>query len=551
LKPSASLLAKWTDNSSKLFQIHVATKPSRRDLLNEAPLCRDSNIMNDPPGVLDQVSRLIKRQLVVELSDTELLDRFVREKDAVAFETIMRRHGPLVLRVARRVLGREQDAEDVFQATFLVFSRKAGSLRKKETLGFWLCGVASRVALRARAKARRRAAHEVAIATRAAEAAQEEPVISEAEAALEEELSRLPEKYRSVLVLSYVQGLTRDEAARQLGLTPANVKKRLERGRALLQSRLARRGVVLSSALLGMMLTTDGIAAVPPALIASTVSAGIALAAQQSLVAAGVSAAVVSLVKMDAPPLFGAKFLLATVALSVLALAILAGGLALDSWGTQTGPVAVRNPQRDSTSAAYADLDVPPSMPPGSPLALRLVPKRTTYPLDFKGLSREEYCTSLRPGIECPSAPEVDLSLRVTNFGRQNLRLRMRGSANHYGWHLQGPGVVFVPQIRASAVGRRELPEEVTLNPSQTITLLDVSSLTSWGALGGNAGKPNVAAFSASRTAYWTSPGEYTLAAEYKLWISPAPPGAVVDGDGFGAVTLRSPKIHLQVEDLK
>src|SRR6185295_18540496 len=97
----------------------------------DAPLCRDSTIMNDPPGVLDQVSRLIKRQLVVELSDAELLDRFVREKDAVAFEVIMRRHGPLVLRVARRILGREQDAEDVFQATFLVFSRKAGSLRKK------------------------------------------------------------------------------------------------------------------------------------------------------------------------------------------------------------------------------------------------------------------------------------------------------------------------------------------------------------------------------------------------------------------------------------
>src|SRR5262249_40517465 len=163
--------------------------------------------------------------------DAELLDRFVREKDAVAFEAIMRRHGPLVLRAARRILGREQDAEDVFQATFLVFSRKAASLRKKESLGAWLSGVAARLALRARLKARRRATHEIAAAARATEMPREEPVISEAEAALEEELAKLPEKYRAVLILSYVQGLTRDEAAERLGLTPANVKKRLERGR--------------------------------------------------------------------------------------------------------------------------------------------------------------------------------------------------------------------------------------------------------------------------------------------------------------------------------
>jgi RNA polymerase sigma factor (sigma-70 family) len=242
---------------------------------------------NDHAGVLDQVSRLIRRQVAGELSDAELLDRYVCARDTVAFEAILRRHGPLVLRVCRRVLGREQDAEDAFQATFLVFSRKAASLRKKESLGAWLYGVASRLAVRARLKARRRATHEAAVAARAAEASTSQPVISEAEAALEEELQRLPEKYRAVLVLAYVQGLTRDEAAQFLGQTPANVKKRLERGRALLQSRLARRGVTLSSALLGMLLATDSATAIPPALIAPTLSGAVAVATKQSLSAAG------------------------------------------------------------------------------------------------------------------------------------------------------------------------------------------------------------------------------------------------------------------------
>jgi hypothetical protein len=93
--------------------------------------------------------------------------------------------------------------------------------------------------------------------------------------------------------------------------------------------------------------------------------------------------------------------------------------------------------------------------------------------------------------------------------------------------------------------------EEVTLNPSQTVTLMDVWSLTSSGPLGGNAIKPNAGAFPGPRVAYWTTPGEYTLSAEYRLWVFPAPPGAVEDGDGFGAVTLRSPRIRLRIEDLK
>jgi RNA polymerase sigma factor (sigma-70 family) len=194
-----------------------------------------------------------------ELSDEELVDCFAAGRDERAFEALVRRHGPMVLRVCRRVLGDVHDAEDAFQATFLVLARRAHALRQRASVGGWLYGVAYRVALRARSDAARRRALEPRAAAPAAADPLTELTVREAQAAFDEELVRLPERLRAPLVLCCLEGLTRDEAARQLGCPPSTLKGRLEQARGLLRSRLVRRGLTLSAGLLASLLA-EGVA---------------------------------------------------------------------------------------------------------------------------------------------------------------------------------------------------------------------------------------------------------------------------------------------------
>ncbi len=184
-------------------------------------------------------------------SDGELLRRFSAGRDAAAFEALVRRHGAMVLGVCRRVLGNAHDAEDAFQATFLTLARSASSVGRG-ALGAWLYRVAHRNALRARAGAAARAAHEKGAGGRRAGDPLEEVTGRELLAVLDEELRALPERHRAPLVLCYLQGQTRDEAARQMGLSLRTLKRRLEEGRDRLRGRLARRGLGLSAALLAV-----------------------------------------------------------------------------------------------------------------------------------------------------------------------------------------------------------------------------------------------------------------------------------------------------------
>src|SRR5207248_2259038 len=174
-----------------------------------------------------------------EVSDRELLTRFAVRREEAAFATLVQRHGPLVLGVCRRLLRREQDAEDVFQATFLVLARKAGSVRWRDSVAPWLHAVAHRLALKARAEAVRRRRHERQAAEARPAADAGDLSWREAAAILEEELGRLPERYRAPLLMCCWEGKARDEAARLLGWTVGAVKGRLERGRELLRKRLA------------------------------------------------------------------------------------------------------------------------------------------------------------------------------------------------------------------------------------------------------------------------------------------------------------------------
>ena len=235
-------------------------------------------IMAKTPGgiLLRHIRKLLATR---EVPDQQLLERFIQRHDEIAFEMLVQRHGPLVLGVCRRVLHHEHDAEDAFQATFLVLAQKAGSIRKLGSVSSWLYGVANRIAAKARMNAAKRRCHE--------DRAESLPTVEPAEdvnwrelrSLLDEELQRLPEKYRAPLVLCYLEGKTQDEAARELDWTPGAVKGRLERGRDALRTRLSRRGVTLSVALLATVLARK--ATVQAALLNTTVRTATLMVAGQ------------------------------------------------------------------------------------------------------------------------------------------------------------------------------------------------------------------------------------------------------------------------------
>jgi RNA polymerase sigma factor (sigma-70 family) len=201
-----------------------------------------------------------------------------------AFNALMRRHGPLVWSVSLRGTRHKQDAEDVYQATFLLLARKAGSIRKSGSVSSWLYGVAHRLALRARSDAARQRERQHQAATPRESSAPDALTVRELREVLDDELARLPDKYRAPLLLCYFEGMTHEEAARQLGWTPRSVKDRLERGRNRLRVRLAKRGVALSLTLAGSMLTGGlASAAAPPAPVETTLRAAVTFAAHRPL----------------------------------------------------------------------------------------------------------------------------------------------------------------------------------------------------------------------------------------------------------------------------
>jgi RNA polymerase sigma factor (sigma-70 family) len=241
---------------------------------------------------LRQVRKLVAAQTAGRLSDHQLLEQFLARQDESAFSALVQRHGPAVLSLCRSLLRHLHDAEDVFQATFLVLARKAGSIRKRESLGSWLYGVAHRLACKAKARAARHGARELAAAEEAEAPAVDDMTWRELRLVLHEELSRLPEKYRAPLLLCYWEGKTQEDAAAQLGWSKGTLKERVHRARELLRGRLTRRGVTLSAGLVTAMLCgRAGTAAEALALVNPTTRAALAFAAGKQAVAGGLSAA--------------------------------------------------------------------------------------------------------------------------------------------------------------------------------------------------------------------------------------------------------------------
>jgi RNA polymerase sigma factor (sigma-70 family) len=248
-------------------------------------------------------------------SDQELLQRFVSQRDDAAFSAVVRRHGPMVLRVAFRTLQNEHDAEDVFQATFLVLSQKAHTLRRQESLGSWLYGIAYRLALKCKATAGERRNREQRLPMTHVATPLAQVTVQEAQAIMDEEISRLPEKFRVPVVLCCLEGLTRDEAAQQIGCAASVLKGRLEHGRERLRQRLIARGLTLPCGL-GAFLLLEGAAGatVPPALISSTTKAAITVAAGNAATTV-VTAEVAALTEGVLRTMFLTKIKIAIVAL--------------------------------------------------------------------------------------------------------------------------------------------------------------------------------------------------------------------------------------------
>jgi len=214
-----------------------------------------------------QTRALFEGGAIGSLTDRELLARYVARSDGAAFEAIVGRHGPMVLRACSAAIGDAHEADDAFQATFLVLIRKAGSIRVGDSLGPWLHEVARRVSACARSSSARRSRHE----RRAAERSPRAVGVAEVDdlaPALHEEVGRLPDRYRSAIVLCDLEGLTQEQAAARLGWPLGTVRSRLARGRDRLRGRLVHRGLAPAAAF-----------AAPAALTAAAVEAVVRLAA--------------------------------------------------------------------------------------------------------------------------------------------------------------------------------------------------------------------------------------------------------------------------------
>jgi RNA polymerase sigma factor (sigma-70 family) len=311
------------------------------------------------PSPIPQIIRRVRSDPRVEGSaDQDLLRRFIAERDEVAFETLLQRHGGMALDVCRGVLGNEADVEDALQATFLVLARRAASIRKGASLACWLHGVAYRTALRARADSARRRRHEARTAPQCTTTDPDELTWREIRRVVHEELDRLPQRYRAPLVLCYLQGKTQDEAAVELGLPKGTLKGHLERGRARLRDRLVRRGLGP-----GVMLT---LAAWPAAAKAAGLSDPLVRATARTATAlsAGTAAAVVSpSVAAISEGMVKAMFFRKLRITAVLLLA-LAGGVA-------SFALFIHGPPRADAGGAGEPSDPPTKPAPGGDQAAK------------------------------------------------------------------------------------------------------------------------------------------------------------------------------------
>jgi RNA polymerase sigma factor (sigma-70 family) len=288
-----------------------------------------------------------------ELTDQQLLQRFAAQQDADAFAALMQRYGQLVWSVCRHVLRHDHDAEDAFQATFLVLARNSASIRKHEALASWLHGTAYRVALRARRDAAIRRSHESRGQSMPADKPLPEKDLREALAMLDEEVQGLAPRQRAAFVLCALEGKSLAEAAHQLGWKQGTVSGTLARARQQLERRLTRRGVTLTAVLSAVVLGRQvAAAALPAGLAHATTQAALLYAAGKTPAATLASAAAAALAEGVIKTMFLTKLKVAT-------LLVLAVGVA----GLLTRQVLVAQPFA-AQAAAPLQASAPDTKPP-------------------------------------------------------------------------------------------------------------------------------------------------------------------------------------------
>jgi RNA polymerase sigma factor (sigma-70 family) len=290
-------------------------------------------------GQLNKVIHHLRKVVLPSVggaSDSELLECFLARRDEAAFEALVRRHGPMVLGVCQWVVGNVHDADDAFQATFLVLIRKAATITSRELLGNWLYGVAYRTALKARAATARRRTREKQVKDMPQPVTQPEATWPELRPLLDQAVNRLPEKYRAAVVLCELEGRPRREVARQLNLPEGTLSSRLATARRMLARRLTRQGLTLSGSAVAAALAQSAVrVALPNSLVLSTVRSAAGLAIGQAA-AELLSARVIALAEGVIKAMFVTKIKMTTAALCVV-LGLLGGGAVLLSQPTRAG----------------------------------------------------------------------------------------------------------------------------------------------------------------------------------------------------------------------
>jgi RNA polymerase sigma factor (sigma-70 family) len=329
-------------------------------------------------------------------TDGELLEDFIRARDGAAFAALVRRHAPMVWGVCRRLLACPQDAEDAFQATFLVLVRKAASVMPREMVANWLYGVAHQTARNARASAARRGRRERQVAHMPEAAAPEQDLWRDLQAVLDQELSRLPDKYRAAIVLCDLEGKTRREAALQLRVPEGTLSAQLTRGRAMLARRLARHGLAVSGTTLAAVLSQNALSAAVPVAALRTATL---LAAGQAAAAGVVSAQAAALAEGVVKTMLLTKLKVAMMVLLIFSVAGVAG----------TGLIYHAHAAQPAEQLAVAPGEQPGEKPKPAPVGTRqskskpsfTLGKETTYvagPLDKDGYVDYEAALNERLG---------------------------------------------------------------------------------------------------------------------------------------------------------